>query len=94
MRGFASEYARFARSATPKSLKMLSGGISPPEAAWRELQKGRKVRPEQIALFVALDGEPSTALKSALKALAQHHKLNIRVVSVLGRNRLQVWPAV
>jgi hypothetical protein len=94
MRSFGSECARFARSATPKSLKMLSGGIGPPEAARSELQKGRKLRPEQIALFVALDGEPSAALKSALEALAQHHKLNIRVVSVLGRNRLQVWRAV
>ena len=94
MHGFASECARFARSARPKSLKMLSGGVSPPEAAWKELQKGRKLRPEQIALCVALDGEPSTALKSALEALAQHHKLNIKVVSVLGRNRLQVWRAV
>jgi hypothetical protein len=90
----ARECAGLARSAPPKSLTMWSGGMRPPETAWRELHKGRKLRPEQMALCVALDGGPPTALPSTLEALAQHHKLDSRVVSVLGRNRLQVWRAV
>jgi hypothetical protein len=69
----------------------LSGGISPPDEAWRELKKGRKLKPSQIRLFVGLDDEPSTGLKGALTQLATHHDLRIEVVSVLGRDRLSIW---
>lgn len=94
MRRFAVEHPRAARSLSPKSLRMLSGGHSPPDAAWKELCKGRKLTPNQVALFIALDAEPGLALTSALSELALHHGLSIGIVSVLGRDQLKVWHAV
>ncbi|PAY16355.1 hypothetical protein CKO51_27270 [Rhodopirellula sp. SM50] len=94
LREFASANDRRARSQTPKTLKTLSGGISPREAAWRELQKGRKLRPDQIRLFIALNGEPSLSLKSSLSILASQHALLIEVLSVVGVDRLVVWSPV
>ena len=93
MRRYAAEYPRSARSLTPKSLKMLAGGLSPPQLAWAELCKGRTLKPNQVALYVALDTEPGATLTSALSELAQHHGLSVGVISVLGRNRLRVWRA-
>ena len=66
MRQFAIRHPIAARNTNPKSLKMLSGGISPREAAWDELRKGRKIRPSRVALFVGLNNEPSTGLRRAL----------------------------
>jgi hypothetical protein len=91
LRSFALEHARAARSLRPKSLKMLSRGISPPDAAWSELCKGRPLRPEQVALYVALDSEPGVALKGALAELARHHSLVVGVISVLTRDQLTLW---
>jgi hypothetical protein len=93
LRQFAFEQPRAARSLRPKSLRMLSGGISPPEAAWAELRKGRTLRPSQVAMYVALDSEPDRTLTSALTELAQHHRLSVGVLSVLSRNRIRVWRA-
>lgn len=93
MRRYAAEYPRSARSLRPKSLKMLTGGVSPPERAWAELCKGRTLKPSQVALYLALDMEPGNTLKSALSDLAQHHGLSVGVVSVLGRDRLHLWRA-
>ncbi len=80
-----------ARSTGQKSLKALTGGITPPEAAWAEMQKGRRIKASQIALYVALDGMPSPGLRASLAALAGEHSLAIGVVSVLGRDRLEIW---
>ena len=93
MRRFATDHARSARSLRPISLKMLSGGVSPPDAAWAELCKGRAIRPSQVALYAALDARPGNALTSALRELAQHHGLDVGVVTVLGRDQLEVWRA-
>jgi hypothetical protein len=90
LRHFATEKPRHARSTNPKSLKMLSGGLSRDDA-WTELQKGHKVQPHQVDLYVALDSLPSPGLTSALEALAAHHELPVGVVSVLGRDRLEIW---
>ena len=75
-------------------LKALTGGISPGEAAWEAMQKGRKLKSGQIKMYVALDAEPGEGLKSALTALAAEHDLSIGVISVLGRDRLEVWEPV
>jgi len=91
MRQFAIRHPIAARNTNPKSLKMLSGGISPREAAWDELRKGRKIRPSRVALFVGLNNEPSTGLRRALTRLSEHHGLCIGVVSVMGRDRLELW---
>ena len=85
---------RVARSVTRKGLKTLTGGISPPDLAWHELKKGRTLKPKQIGLWLAFDGPPSPGLKTALEGLARYHGLHIGVVSVLGRNRLQVYSKV
>lgn len=91
MREYACVNARRARSPTPKSLKMLTKGISPRNLAWSELLKGRKLHPSQVGMFVALDGLPKAGLKAALTTLANRHALSIGVISVLGRDNLQVW---
>jgi hypothetical protein len=91
MRQFATSQSRAARSLRPKSLKRLCGGITPPDLAWAELCKGRRLLPNQIALYVGLDCLPSLALTSALSELATHHALRVGVVSVLARDQLKVW---
>jgi len=93
MRRFATDHPRAATSLKPKSLKMLSGGLSPPDVAWKELCKGRSVKPDQVRLYVALNSEPGVALKGALSELSRHHNLNIGVVSVHKRDDLNVWHA-
>jgi hypothetical protein len=91
LRHFATAHPVKARSTKPKMLKTLTGGISSGEAAWEEMQKGRKLKPSQIKMYVALDARPAEGLKSALTALAAEHDLSIGVISVLGRDRLEVW---
>lgn len=91
MREYASVNGRRARSLAPKSLKMLTKGISPRNLAWSELLKGRKLHPSQVGMFVVLDGIPKAGLKAALTTLAERHDLSIGVISVLGRDKLQVW---
>jgi len=94
LRKFAAEHVRSARSTKPKLLKTLTGGISPPDAAWQEMQKGRKLKPKQIRLYIALDALPPAGLVSALTVLASEHSLNIGVVSVLARDNIEIWNPV
>ena len=91
LRRFATENSQKARSTKPKLLKTLTGGITPPDTAWQELQKGRKVQPSQIAMYIALDARPKSGLISALSALSSKHALNIGVLSVLARDKIEVW---
>ena len=90
LREFASTQPKRARNLSPKLLKSLTGGITPPDAAWAAMQQGRKLNPRQIALLIALDGRPTVGLT---KTLATHHDLDIGVVSVLGRDKIEVWRA-
>jgi len=71
---------------------MLSGGLSPPATAWAELRKGRRIKAHQIALFIAMDGEPLRALVSALEALAVHYGLDVGIISVVKRNQISISP--
>lgn len=93
LKHFATTYPRSARSTEPKLLKTLTGGISPPDAAWREMQMGRKIQSKQVGLYIALDAHPSEGLASALSVLASEHGLSIGVISVLGRNKIELWQA-
>lgn len=93
MRIYAANRSQHARSVGMTSLKALSGGVGPPERAWEELQKGRKLWPERVALYVALDAAPSEALRSSLEVLHSHHGLTAGVVTVRGRDQLEVWRA-
>jgi hypothetical protein len=45
----------------------------------------------QIALYIALEAEASSSLKSLLKSLSRSYGLKIRVVTVVGGRRLSVW---
>ena len=90
MRDYAVSHPSACRSTNPKSLKMLSGGITPPPEAWKELKKGRRIKPHQIGLYVALNGEPSPGLQSTLGVLSEVHGLSIGIISVLGRDNLEV----
>ena len=93
LREFARAHPKRARDVSPKLLRSLTGGISPPDAAWAAMQRGRKLKPRQVALFVALDDRPTEGLKTTLSTLAEHHALDIGVVSVLARDKVEVWRA-
>lgn len=82
LRRFAVERAEQARSTSWISPRMLSGGISPPAKAFEALYRGRRISPSEIRLFVALDDEPHRALEPTLRALREHHGLEIGFVLV------------
>lgn len=81
LRRFASDPTA-ARTDEPKSLKQLAGGISPPTAAWKQLQAGERLAPSDIGLFIAMDGPPPIPLWRAREVLATHHGLEIGLVVV------------
>jgi hypothetical protein len=91
MRSFAVEQPRETRSRNKVSLKAWAGGITPPALAWAEVCKGRRLRPDQVGLVAALDSRPGETLTSVLSVLKQEHGLEISVVSVLGRDNLELW---
>jgi hypothetical protein len=91
LRQFAVNQPQKARSQTPKLLKALSGGITPPEAAWAAVQSGERVQKSRIALWIALDAQPPAGLKDVVAMLASEHSLQIGIVSVLGRDKLEMW---
>jgi hypothetical protein len=91
LKQFASTQETRARSTSRTSLKTLTGGISPPEDAWAEMQKGRKLKPKQIGLYIALDAPPANSLKSALTVLDSEHSLSIGVVTVEKKDILRFW---
>jgi len=91
LRQFAASNPKKARSITPKLLKSLSGGITPPAAAWAAMQAGERVQKNRIALWIALDAKPSSGLKEVLCMLADDHSVEIGVASVIGRNCIEVW---
>jgi len=74
------------------SPKQLTGGVSPPPAAWAVIQSGEKLCPEDVRLFVAINAPPHEALRTAVKVLRQHHALDIGLVVVQER-RIQLLSA-
>jgi hypothetical protein len=91
LRKYAVERHVFARSHARSSLKAISGGITPPEAAWASLRRGRRLTPGNVRLIAALDSEPGNVLRHALAALGEHHGLDVDIVSVMGRDNLRLW---
>jgi len=88
---YAVDHHRYARSQHRSSLKAISGGLAPAEAAWAALRKGRRLRPDNIRLVAALDSDPGIVLKQALSALGEHHGLEVGVITIAGRNKLRLW---
>lgn len=79
LRRFALE-PEHARTRSNKSLIALSGGLRPTATAWARLCEGERIRPKEIALFIALDSSPHPALRLTLTALKRHHGLPVGVV--------------
>ena len=91
MRSYAAHNPRSASSLRPVSLLMLNDGEGPPSAAWKALCRGRRLQPNRIALYAALDSEPSVSLRAALSELAEHHNLSIGVILVHKSDQVRVW---
>ena len=91
LREFTAMNPKKARSCSSKPFKALTGGRFDRDSAWREFQKGRKIGPHQIALFVAINGEPQESLKASLQTLSESHNLQIGVISVIKKNQLEIW---
>jgi hypothetical protein len=84
LREFAIKYPERARGTSWVSPKMLSGGVSPPQKAFEVLYKGRRLTPQQVHLFVALDGDAHRGFEPTLQTLREHHGLPIGFVLVRG----------
>jgi hypothetical protein len=78
-RRYAREHPDEARSLKMISPKALTGGLTPPTTAWERIGSGKKLRPEEIALFVALNAQPHPALRLAIRRLRAHHGLPIGI---------------
>jgi hypothetical protein len=70
-----------AHSESRTSLRMLAKTKSNPEA-WEVMSGGQPVTPNQVRLFLALDGEPRQALEPILECLRDRHLLHIGLVLV------------
>lgn len=72
LRDFASQHEEIAKGKTKISPKALTGGLTPPTKAWKAMSGGTLLKPDEIQLFIALDGEPHRAFAPTLRALSQH----------------------
>lgn len=91
LRRFATSDPARARSLSPKYLKRLSGGVTPPETAWEVMQRGERIRKNRIALWIALDATPPAGLMEVLRMLAHDHSLPIGIISVLALDAMKLW---
>lgn len=91
MRQFARSQPRTALKESMTSLKMLSGGMSPPDAAWEELQKGEPLKPSDVRLMIGLDVEPSSQLREIL-SLLRSSGVEIDVVTAPKQGSVRIWP--
>lgn len=83
LRTFAKEQAEHAKSPGKKSaVQYLEEQMATPDA-WKRLGRGRKIQPEEIRLYVAIDGEPHQALEPTLLALRKHHGIKIGLIQVV-----------
>jgi hypothetical protein len=91
MRQYATAHPSQANSTNPTTLKMMSGGVLKRTDAWKKLCAGRKLNPDHISLFIALDGPPSMKLQCTLEMLRVQYELSIGVVTVTESEKLRVW---
>jgi hypothetical protein len=92
IRQFAAMHREAAQSPNNTSLNVLAGGAPSQEVGWRLLQEGRKLKPGEIDLFLALDGNPPPKLIDSLHLLKNHHDLTIRVAIATG-DAVRLGPA-
>lgn len=85
LRAYTRIHKLRARSAHRISPKQLTGGVSPPTKAWEVLQSGRRLRPNELELYIGLDAPPRESLMETLSVLKRHHRLNIGVIVVSGK---------
>ncbi len=84
LKTFAEKSPDVARQTARISPKKLTDGMySSPEDAWEALYQGKKLEPEEIRLFIALNGKPHRALEPTLAALKQHHRIAIELIFVM-----------
>lgn len=81
----------YARNSPDKALgtqrtspKQVAGSSSAKEA-WEILCKGAKVRPDQIALYIATDGPPRPQVEIAVDLLSKRYGLHIGLIQVSKR---------
>lgn len=77
LRSFAHDNPECARSTSKISPRAVTGGLSPGDLAWDAMYRGTKLRPDEVALFVALDGEPHRVFVPTLQVLARRHRLPV-----------------
>ena len=90
MRDFARARSEVALRESMTSLKMLSGGVMPPDAAWAALRAGERIAPDQIHLCIGLDREPSSQLQETV-ALVRGHGLPMDVVIASEAGPTHIW---
>ena len=92
-RRYAGEHRSEALSHAWTSPKALTGGITPSPAAWAHIESGEKIRPEEVALIVALSAPPHDALRHAIRALNEHHRLHVGIAVADGTSLNLISPA-
>jgi hypothetical protein len=70
------------RTSPQKVLKEVLGTHYTNVQSFKELQKGKRLTPKEIALFVALNNDPHHVLRPLIRLLRKSHNLDIRLVLV------------
>ena len=81
LKDFAENYPVMAHSATKITFQMLCGGIHR-DKALPLMGEGRLLRPDEIGLYVAVDGKFEPSLSLIVSTLWQHHGLKIGMIQV------------
>ena len=84
LRRYADEQSEKALGVSWISPKELTGGVSPPAAAWKVMQAGEKLQSHEIKLFIAVDSYPHEALRAAVRVLDECHDVAIGLLIVEG----------
>ena len=79
---FPDEAHRVPRTAPQKVIRKVSGVCHPNMDCFELLSKGKRVTPKDVALFVALDGEPRHVLEPLLQMLLDYHGIRVGLVLV------------
>lgn len=81
MREFSEANTKIACSPKKITPQQICGGVVR-ELAMPQMELGRKIKPQEIGLYVAVDGEVERSLLEIINVMRTHHKLNIGVIQV------------